>query len=102
MLTLFKTGNVSTACRSPETIPRPNAPMISDIPAFDLDHAYDLYAALLKPTEANWRPAKNLIVVTTARLVYCRCHCCPPSPPALIPTTTRCFPATGKYQGWRE
>jgi CHAT domain-containing protein len=46
----------------------PSAPMISDIPAFDLNLAYDLYTALLKPTEASWRPAKNLIVVTNGAL----------------------------------
>jgi CHAT domain-containing protein len=42
--------------------------MISDIPAFNLDLAYDLYALLLKPVEANWRPTKNLIVVTNGAL----------------------------------
>jgi CHAT domain-containing protein len=46
----------------------PNAAMISDIPAFNLDLAYDLYALLLKPVEANWRPTKNLIVVTNGAL----------------------------------
>src|ERR1700730_10833516 len=46
----------------------PNAAMISDIPAFDLKLAYDLYATLLKPAEANWKPAKNLIVVTNGAL----------------------------------
>src|SRR3984893_2227611 len=46
----------------------PNAAMISDIPAFDLKLAYDLYATLLKPAEANWKPAKNLIVVTNDAL----------------------------------
>jgi CHAT domain-containing protein len=46
----------------------PNAAMISDIPAFDLSLAYDLYTMLLKPTEAHWKPAKNLIVVTNGAL----------------------------------
>jgi CHAT domain-containing protein len=46
----------------------PNAAMISDIPAFDLDLAYNLYGLLLKPGEANWRSAKNLIVVTNGAL----------------------------------
>lgn len=46
----------------------PNAAMISDIPPFNLDLAYDLYALLLKPVEANWRPAKSLIVVTNGAL----------------------------------
>lgn len=46
----------------------PSAAMISDIPAFDLKLAYDLYATLLKPAEVNWKPAKNLIVVTNGAL----------------------------------
>jgi CHAT domain-containing protein len=46
----------------------PNAAMISDIPPFDLKLGYELYAALLKPAEANWKPAKNLIVVTNGAL----------------------------------
>ena len=46
----------------------PKAAMISDIPAFDLKLAYDLYATLLKPAEASWKPAKSLIVVTNGAL----------------------------------
>ncbi|WLB24199.1 CHAT domain-containing protein [Bradyrhizobium japonicum] len=46
----------------------PNAAMISDIPPFDLSLAYDLYALLLKQTEAHWKSAKNLIVVTNGAL----------------------------------
>jgi CHAT domain-containing protein len=46
----------------------PNAAMISDIPPFDLKLAQELYDNLLKPTEANWKPMKNLIVVTNGAL----------------------------------
>ena len=46
----------------------PNAAMISDIPAFDLKLAHELFESLLKPTEANWSGAKNLIVVTNGAL----------------------------------
>lgn len=46
----------------------PNAAMISDIPPFDLNLAYDLYSLLLKQTEAHWKSAKNLIVVTNGAL----------------------------------
>jgi CHAT domain-containing protein len=46
----------------------PNAAMISDIPPFDLKLAQELYEGLLKPTEASWNPAKNLIVVTNGAL----------------------------------
>jgi CHAT domain-containing protein len=42
--------------------------MISDIPPFDLKLAQELFESLLKPTEANWKPAKNLIVVTNGAL----------------------------------
>jgi CHAT domain-containing protein/tetratricopeptide (TPR) repeat protein len=46
----------------------PKAAMISDIPAFDLKLAYDLYGRLLRPVEATWKPAKSLIVVTNGAL----------------------------------
>jgi CHAT domain-containing protein len=46
----------------------PKAAMISDIPAFDVKLASELYDSLLKPVEAGWKPAKNLIVVTNGAL----------------------------------
>lgn len=46
----------------------PNAAIISDIPPFDLKRAYGLYSTLLKPSEADWKPAKNLIVITNGAL----------------------------------
>jgi CHAT domain-containing protein len=46
----------------------PKAAMISDIPAFDLKLASELYDSLLKPVEGGWKPAKNLIVVTNGGL----------------------------------
>ena len=46
----------------------PQAAMISDIPAFDLALGYELYTMLLKPVEAGWKPAKDLIVVTNGAL----------------------------------
>ncbi len=46
----------------------PNASTVGDIPPFDVKAAYDLYALLLKPIEAGWRPAKNLIVATNGAL----------------------------------
>jgi CHAT domain-containing protein len=46
----------------------PEAAMISDIPAFDLKTGYELYSSLLKPVEAGWKSAKNLIVVTNGAL----------------------------------
>ncbi len=46
----------------------PKAAMISDIPAFDVKLAAQLYDELLKPLEASWKPAKSLIVVTNGAL----------------------------------
>jgi CHAT domain-containing protein len=46
----------------------PQANTISEIPAFDLALAYELYSSLLKPVEAGWRPAKDLVVVTNGAL----------------------------------
>jgi CHAT domain-containing protein len=46
----------------------PDAAMVSDIPAFDLALAYDLYNLLLKPVEGGWKPATSLIVTTNGAL----------------------------------
>src|SRR5262249_43488975 len=46
----------------------PQAASIAEIPAFDLTLAYELYALLLKPVEAGWKPSKQLIVVTNGAL----------------------------------
>jgi len=46
----------------------PEAAMISDIPAFIWSLPTSCSQSA-EATEANWRPAKNLIVVTTARLL---------------------------------
>ncbi len=46
----------------------PKAAMISDIPAFDVKLAGQLYDDLLKPLEGSWKPAKNLVVVTNGAL----------------------------------
>jgi CHAT domain-containing protein len=64
----IKLGDINAKVNKLREALEPDAPMISDIPAFDLDLAYDLYGLLLKPTEANWKPAKNLIVVTNGAL----------------------------------
>ena len=46
----------------------PNASTIAEIPAFDTALAYELYTLLLKPVEAAWKPARNLIVATNGSL----------------------------------
>ena len=46
----------------------PQVARIEEIPPFDLALAYELYSTLLKPVEAGWKEAKNLIVVTNGAL----------------------------------
>src|SRR6516164_1077629 len=46
----------------------PQVTMVSEIPAFDVALAYQLYATLLKPVETGWRGSKSLIVVTNGAL----------------------------------
>jgi len=46
----------------------PKAAMISDIPPFDVKQASELYGLLLRGIENDWKPAKNLIVVTNGAL----------------------------------
>ena len=41
----------------------PDASTLAQIPAFDTERAYRLYAALLQPVESGWRSAKSLLVV---------------------------------------
>jgi CHAT domain-containing protein len=41
----------------------PNASTLAEIPTFDTDRAFRLYAALLQPVESGWRSAKSLLVV---------------------------------------
>jgi CHAT domain-containing protein len=46
----------------------PQAAMISDIPAFDVQLGHDLYSLLLKPVENGWKESRSLIVVTNGAL----------------------------------
>ncbi len=61
-------GDVESKVRKLREALEPQAAMISDIPAFDLKLAYELYSLLLAPVEAGWKPAKSLIVVTNGAL----------------------------------
>jgi CHAT domain-containing protein len=61
-------GEIESRVRKLREALEPQAAMISDIPAFDLKLAYELYGLLLKPVESGWKPAKNLIVVTNGAL----------------------------------
>ncbi|MFO0988619.1 MAG: CHAT domain-containing tetratricopeptide repeat protein [Alphaproteobacteria bacterium] len=74
----------------------PNAATVDDIPAFDVGSAYALYAALLKPVESAWKPAKSLIVMTNGPLGTL--------PLALLPTAPHTLDADAKplFAGYRN
>ncbi|WP_245284416.1 CHAT domain-containing tetratricopeptide repeat protein [Bradyrhizobium sp. WSM2254] len=61
-------GDVESKVRKLREALEPNAAMIADIPAFDVELGYELYSLLLKPIEAGWKPSKSLIVVTNGAL----------------------------------
>jgi CHAT domain-containing protein len=63
-----KSAEIESKIRKLREALEPQAAMISDIPPFDLKLAYELYQLILKPVEAGWKPAKNLIVVTNGAL----------------------------------
>ncbi|MEE8607787.1 MAG: hypothetical protein V3S55_09290, partial [Nitrospiraceae bacterium] len=63
----------------------PNARVLGDIPPFDLARAYGLYKRLLKPVEAGWKGAKNLLVVAHGPLGYLPLVVLPTKPMELPP-----------------
>ncbi len=65
----------------------PEASTIAEIPQFDLDLAYRLYAALLKPVEAGWQSEKSLIVVTNGALGELPLSLLPTAPAKVDPNT---------------
>jgi CHAT domain-containing protein len=58
----------------------PHAAMISDIPPFDVNLAYELYLGLLQPVENVWRRAASLIVVTNGALGHLPLSLLPTAP----------------------
>jgi CHAT domain-containing protein len=48
--------------------PDPDPQTFGDLPAYDLNKAYELYNKLLKPVEKGWKDAKDLLVVATGPL----------------------------------
>jgi CHAT domain-containing protein len=63
----------------------PKAAMVSDIPPFDLKLASELYGLLLKGNEGDWKPAKNLIVVTNGALGLLPLSLLPTAPAEIKP-----------------
>ena len=65
----------------------PQASTIAEIPQFNLDLAYKLYSALLKPVEPGWQSAKSLIVVTNGALGELPLSLLPTAPAKVNPDT---------------
>jgi CHAT domain-containing protein len=61
-------GDLESRVRKLREALEPQAATIAEIPPFDLGLAYELYEQLLKPVEAGWKPAKNLVVVANGAL----------------------------------
>jgi CHAT domain-containing protein len=61
-------GDIESKIRKLREALEPQASLVSDIPAFDLKLGYEIYSLLLKPVEAGWKSAKNLVVVTNGAL----------------------------------
>jgi CHAT domain-containing protein len=73
-------GDLNTKVNKLREALEPKAAMISDIPPFDLKLASELYDLLLGGIEDDWKPAKNLIVVTNGALGLLPLSLLPTSP----------------------
>jgi CHAT domain-containing protein len=69
----------------------PQVTMVSEIPAFDVGLAYQLYSALLKPVEAGWQSSKSLIVVTNGALGELPLGLLPTAPSQVDPNAKPAF-----------
>jgi CHAT domain-containing protein len=78
-------GDLNTKVTRLREALEPKAAMISDIPAFDLKLASELYGDLLKNIESGWKPAKNLIVVTNGALGLLPLSLLPTAPTEIKP-----------------
>jgi CHAT domain-containing protein len=81
-------GDVESKIRKLREALEPQAQSISDIPAFDLKLAHELYTLLLKPVEAGWKQSKQLIVVTNGALGLLPLTLLPTAPAEIKDTET--------------
>jgi CHAT domain-containing protein len=93
-----KLGDLNARVNKLREALEPNAPMVSDIPPFDLTLASELYETLLKPTEVNWKPAKNLIVVTNGALGLLPLSLLPTEPSKIDPNDDPLFSSYRKVR----
>ena len=89
-------GDIEARVKKLRAALEPDAASVADIPAFDVAAASELYALLLKPVEAAWRPAKNLIVATNGALGLLPLGVLPTAPVALPADAGAAFAA---YRG---
>jgi CHAT domain-containing protein len=61
-------GEIDSRVKTLRQALEPDVGTIRDIPPFNVALAHELYTLLMKPVEAGWKPAKNLIVVTNGAL----------------------------------
>lgn len=80
-------GDIEAKVRKLREALEPNVTSVTDIPAFDVALAHELYTLLLKPIEATWRPARNLVVATNGALGLL--------PLGVLPTAPVMMPADG-------
>ena len=66
----------------------PDAKTLGEIPEFDLNSAYAIYQAFLKPVRDGWKEAKSLLIVPHGALGYL--------PLSLLPTKPTKLPAEKK------
>ena len=61
----------------------PNAKTLGEIPTFDLETAYSIYQAFLKPVKKGWKNAENLLIVSNGALGYLPLSLLPTKPTKL-------------------
>jgi len=89
-------GEIETKVRKLREALEPQASTIADIPPFDVALGYELYSLLLKPVEASWKGAKDLIVVTNGALGLLPLSLLPTAPAELTPAGD---PVFAEYRG---
>ena len=88
-------GEIETKVRKLREALEPQASTIADIPPFDVALGYELYSLLLKPVEASWKGAKDLIVVTNGALGLLPLSLLPTAPAELTPAGDPVFAEYG-------
>jgi CHAT domain-containing protein len=84
-------GEIESKVRKLREALEPQAAMISDIPPFDLNLAYELYGLLLQPVEAGWKQSNSLILITNGALGLLPLSLLPTAPATVNPNDDPLF-----------